>query len=467
VAEEWRQIKVSLKEDDLEAYISVPFVGKEGGLKTVLTVNDARNALKAKGITYGVLESELERIFRESLFDEEVLVATGKPPKHGENARIEYYFETEQEFQAEEDENGRIDYHEVSVLVNINKSDKLCRRIPPTVGQAGRSVTDKEIPPKEGRDLVLPQGPNTETSPNDPELLIASVDGCVSLNSSKLVEVKPKLEIKGDVDYSTGNIKFVGSLVIAGDVKTDFKVIVTGDLEVGGVVEDASIEVGGNALIKKGFIGHGQGLIKTGGDLTVKFAQNQNIVCGGNFTVGGELMHCNTKVAGNFDASGRKGSVIGGDLQVAGSVNAYQIGSVSYTQTLVTAGCNFKLLELKEEINQELKKIQDNQEKVKMALEKLSRLKIKLKGELPPEQESLYERLQNTISHYPQYKAELETELRGIDKGIAGHKNVSVNVGSVLYPGVKITIGKFTRVFKEKILRSTLREVKGEIVSIT
>ncbi|GAI26403.1 unnamed protein product, partial [marine sediment metagenome] len=283
MTEEWRQIKVSLKNDDLEAYINVPFVGEKDTLKAILTVNDARKALKDKGVVNGVLENELERVFRESLFDEDILVASGTPPKHGENATIDFYFETELEFKLREDKDGRIDYHETSVLVNVRKGDQLCRRTPPTEGRPGRSVTDKEIPPKEGKDRVVPDGPNTEFAPNDPDLLIASTNGCVSLDRTKLVEVKPRLVIKGNVDYSTGNIKFIGSLIIAKDVKSGFKVNVSGDLEVGGVVEDAEVEAGGNALIKKGFIGRGQGLIKTGGDLTIKFAQNQNIICDGDF----------------------------------------------------------------------------------------------------------------------------------------------------------------------------------------
>ncbi len=465
MTEEWKQIKVSLKNDDLEAYINVPFVGEKDTLKATLTVDDARKALRNNEVVNGVLGNELERIFSESVFDEDILVASGTPPKHGENAKIEFYFETELEFKLREDKDGRIDYHETSVLVNVRKGDQLCRRSPPTEGLPGRSVTDKEIPPKEGKDWVVPDGPNTEFAPGDPNLLIASTNGCVTLNTSKLVEVKPKLEIKGSVDYSTGNIKFIGSLIIANDVKSGFKVNVSGDLEIGGVVEDAEVEAGGNALVKKGFIGHGKGLIKTGGDLTIKFAQNQNIICDGDLNTGGELMHCKGKVGGNLSASGRKGAIIGGEWEVAGSVEAMQIGSVSYTQTLVAVGCDFRLQERKVEINQEVKKILENQEKVRQALKKLSRLKIKLKGTLPPEQEKLYNRLQETINHFPQYKTSLEVELSEIGKETAKHRDVYVRIGEVLHPGVKIVIGKFPRVFKEKVLRSTLREIKGEIVA--
>ena len=51
-----------------------------------------------------------------------------------------------------------------------------------------------------------------------------------------------------------------------------------------------------------------------------------------------------------------------------------------------------------------------------------------------------------------------------MEKQIAKHRDVYVRIGEVLHPGVKIVIGKFPRVFKEKVLRSTLREIKGEIV---
>jgi len=465
VAEEWKNIKISLKDDDVEVYANVPFMGEEGSMKAILTIDDVHKAIKAKGVVKGVMQKEVERIFQESLFDQDVLVASGIPPKHGEDAKIKYFFETKPDFVPKEDEDGRIDYHEVSVLANVKTGDQLCRRTPPTEGTPGRSALDTEIPPKEGRDTAVPQGPNTELSPGDPDLLISSTNGCVSLNPSGLVEVKPRLSIKGNVDFSTGNIDFIGSLVIGGDVKAGFKVKVSGDLEIGGVVEDAEVEVGGEALIKKGFIGKGHGRIKTVGDLTVKFAQNQTIICGGTLNTGGELMHCNGKVGGDVNASGRKAAIIGGEWLIQGSVNAYQLGSVSFTQTMVAVGCDFKLLERKEEINQELLKVDKNRHKVKNALHKLSRLKIKLKGTLPTEQQQLYDRLEETINYYPKYKAELQKEIEQIEAETEKHKSAYVRIGNVLYPGVKVVIGKFPRLFNEKVIRATLREVKGEIVA--
>ncbi len=465
MAEGWRQITVMLRNMDLEAYLSVPFSGDEGQVRDLLTVDDARKALKAKGISTGIMIDEVERIFRESLFDQEVLVARGTAPRHGENGKLEFFFKTKKEFQPKEDKDGRIDYHEVSFLETVKKDDPLCKRTPPTNGTPGQSLLGKDIGAKDGRDVVIPQGQNTEFSDSEgPDVLVAACDGCVTLNKSKLVEVMSKLEIKGDIDLGTGNINFNGALVIGGDVKAGFKVETTGDLEIGGSVEDAEVKVDGNALIKKGFVGDGKGLISTTGDLTLKFAQNQRIRCEGNLTLGGEMMHCESRVGGDVTASGRKGAIIGGVTMVQGNIEVPQLGSVNFTKTTVQVGCDFKMEERKQEIDEELEKLGKNEEKVKQALYNLSRLKLKQQGKLSEEHQKLFSRLQDTMKYYPQYREKLSAELKDVNQKIGDHRSAQIKITGTLHPGVKVVIGKFTKVINEQMGHTTLREARGEIV---
>lgn len=465
MAEDWKKIKVNLKNGDTECYLNVPFLTSEGTLGTPLTVGDARSALKHAQVVYGIREKNLQSLFEEGLFDQEVLVAEGVPPKNGLDARIEYYFDTKRDFQPKEDEDGRVDYHEVSIFVSVAKGDKLCRLIPATEGSSGVSVTGKDLMPKAGKDRLLPQGKNTEISPHDPSLLVASTNGCVALNSTGLVEVQPTLHIKGDVDFNTGNIKFVGSLSVGGDIKSGFKVEVTGNLEVGGCVEDAEVKVEGGMLLKKGFIGRGNGRIETTGDMTIKYCHGQNIVCGGNLTVGGELMHSRVRAVGDIIANSRKGVIMGGQIESQGNIHVTYLGSTNYAQTEVSVGTDFTLLDRLREIDMELKKVQENQDKVKKALYNFSVLKTKMKGQLSPEHQTLFERLQETSRYYPKYQSEMEQEKRRINQEISQHKEAWVKVGRTLYPGVRITIGRFTRVFNEQLEGAVLREVRGEIVA--
>lgn len=464
MAEELKKIKVSVTNKGLEAYINVPSPSSEQEGVKALTIDDARNALQSAGVIEGIIETELERIFKESLFDRDILVARGIPAKDGEDSRLDYLFQADKESGPKEDEDGRIDYKELSFLINVAKGDNLCLLHPPTPGEPGKTVTGEVIKQREGLEKKSPQGPNTEFSPQDPNLLIASSDGCVSVSKSGLIEVKSKHDIKGDVNFSTGNINIVGSLVVRGDIKSGFKVKVTGDLEVGGCIEDAEIEVGGDLLVKKGFLGRGKGIIRSQGNVTIKFVQGQQIFCGGDLTVGGELMHTKTRVNGNVLANSSKGAIIGGIVEAEGSIEATQIGNLSYSQTEIIVGANFKLQERLLQIDEEIEKLKVNQEKVKNALYNLSRLRIQLKGNLPPAQQTLFERLQETNRYYPQYQQNLLKEREQIEKEISAHKDSYVRVNKNLFPGVKVIIGKIPRIFNDKITHTTLREIKNEIV---
>src|SRR3989304_10263107 len=104
MAEEWRKINILFKEEELEAWLVVPFFGEEGAVKAILTAEDAFKALKAKGVENGILEDEIQRIFRDAVFEQEVLVARGTPPVQGEDGKIEYYFKTSREMRPKEDE---------------------------------------------------------------------------------------------------------------------------------------------------------------------------------------------------------------------------------------------------------------------------------------------------------------------------------------------------------------------------
>ena len=62
-----------------------------------------------------------------------------------------------------------------------------------------------------GKPAIMPKGKNVEIS-EDKMYMISTIDGCVEYVDGK-VNVFPLLEIKNDVDVSTGNIHFVGVFI--------------------------------------------------------------------------------------------------------------------------------------------------------------------------------------------------------------------------------------------------------------
>ncbi|MFC1614009.1 FapA family protein [Gemmatimonadota bacterium] len=465
MSEDSVKIKVDLRNDDTEAYVVVPPPCPEESDSPPLTAHDIRQALGEAGVVNGIQEEALTKIFSECLFEQEVLAAKGTPVEDGKDGCVEYFFNNQQSFEGKEDEDGRVNYKDVSFLINVTKGEKICRIFPPVEGKPGLTVTGKTIDPRPGKEIQVPQGENTEINPANPLFLFASLSGCVRVNQMELVEVQPFLDIKGDVDYSTGNIFFNGSLKVNGDITSGFKVKVTGDLEVNGCVEDAEVEVEGDVIIKNGFIGHGQGTIRAGGDITLKFVQGQNIICEGDLTVGGEILQGHIEVGGDIHVDGRKGVIIGGEIKTLGSVDSTQIGNSTYTRTEVFAGCTSKLEDRLAEIEKELAELSEKMKKFKECLSNLLLQKKKNQDKFTPDQQTLFDRLKETGLSYQKLQKELEEEREQTKNQIEQHQDCHIKVNKTVFPGVNIAIGHSHQLVKEQLNNKVFREVKGKILA--
>ena len=95
------------------------------------------------------------------------------------------------------------------------------------------------------------------------------VDGHVSLVEGK-VFVSDVYEVE-NVDLSTGNIDFEGSVQVKGNVSSNFVIRAGGNVIISGVVEGAYIEAGGNIIIARGMNGMTKGILKAGGNIVAKF----------------------------------------------------------------------------------------------------------------------------------------------------------------------------------------------------
>src|SRR5208337_4362272 len=95
----------------------------------------------------------------------------------------------------------------------------------------------------------------------------------------------PVVIINGDVDLTTGNINFNGTVHITGSVRPGFKVQADSDVIIERDVEDAHIIAGGNITIKNGVVGNESVHITARGDITARFIQNARIEAGKSITV--------------------------------------------------------------------------------------------------------------------------------------------------------------------------------------
>src|SRR5690606_32591089 len=99
--------------------------------------------------------------------------------------------------------------------------------VPPQAGKGGVGVNNEPLPPIFGKPARFKIGKNVVLN-QEGNALYAAIDGLISLTEDGKVNVFPVYEVKGDVDYSVGNIDFVGTVVIRGNVLTGFKVKAAG-----------------------------------------------------------------------------------------------------------------------------------------------------------------------------------------------------------------------------------------------
>ena len=266
------------------------------------------------------------------------------------------------------------------MIQKVRAGDKLAETNPPEQGIEGCTIFGEKNPPKKGVQHPLPIGKNTRPDPNNPNVLLSEIEGSVKLKGTN-VEVEPVIIINNNVDYSTGNIDFNGSVIVNGDVKSGFKIKAKDDVQVNGVVEDAVIETGGNTLLKTGFIGRGKGQIIAQGDVTAKFCENETIISEGDIYISEYVMHSKIQTKGNLFILEKTGLIVGGETYAVKGIEAKIVGNENYTPTALFVGIdkevNEKLRVTKAHLSKDIEHIKDEVEK-KNAIAEIKKLESKI-----------------------------------------------------------------------------------------
>lgn len=305
----------------------------EGGKR--MTLNNFLADVERQKITYGIKKESLQEHFgSDGMFCTDILVARGDKPDHGEDARIEYNFNTEQHKRPAHRDDGRVDYFNLTTINQCKEGDVLARIIPERPGQPGHDVFGKIIKPREVKKETLKYGKNVDIS-EDKLTLTAQMDGHVALQDGKVV-VSSVYSVK-DVDMSTGNIVYDGSIEIAGSVAANLEVKAGGNVIINGGVESARVIAGGNIVIAKGMNGMGKGYLRAGGDIIVKFLENTRVVTGG-YVEAEAILHCVVKAGTDVRVDGRRGIIVGGHIQAANTITAKTVGGNMSTATVLEVG---------------------------------------------------------------------------------------------------------------------------------
>lgn len=361
---------------------------------------------------------------------------------------------------------GRIDFRQVDAIVQISKNQEVLQRFPEIKAEDGYDIYGEKVPSEMEESQGFLCGENLIPAPGNDLIYISTIDGCLEVDK-KTVSVVAMVMIKGDVDFSTGNIDFNGSVNIRGSVLPGFSVKAHGDVIVGKNVDDAIIETTGSITVGMGIAGKGSTRIRAGGSLKAKYILNANIEVEGRIDVEDSIINSTIFANDRIAVTSVHGKILGGEVIARHQINVNYAGTQSETPTIITVGRNLT-------VERELHEIRK-----KMTFYKTSTDEVmaKIKASFGA---TLFEDPKKFISILPPVKKKACLELLGeltrnnnelkrlallgikTEEKLVLDQDPIIVVPEKTFPGVVINVKKRTRKIEEEIVHAKFYEDKDQ-----
>ncbi|WCL48265.1 DUF342 domain-containing protein [Leptospira sp. GIMC2001] len=446
--------------DQMRAMVTL-IPAKPGGRD--LEVQDIVNALKSIGVIYGTKEDLIKKYLDEEKFNIAFPAAEGDPPVNGKNAEVKYHVRTEKAINFREDASGRVDYKDLDLIENVVVGQLLAEKIPAQPGKMGRNLYGMLLPANDGKDLELKQGKGTILS-EDRRKLTAEVNGQVLYLSGRL-SVETVYRINGDVGIKTGNVTFLGSIVITGNVEDNYHVKAAGNIEIFGTVQKSVVEADGDIVVRQGITGREEARIEsTGGNIVAKFIQNATVITDKDIIVQEGIMHSNLMAGGRVICRGKRAQIVGGVIQATRLIAAKIIGSQANPQTELIVGNNPKIQKQIQEYEAKRAENQTKKDQLTKTLKTLQARRESDPASFTTENAEYLKKLEagsnKLTKRIEEYTEEIQTLTAYMEEQSAHGK---VSVEKTLFGGVVLKIKNAEFTVKNEVKAKTFLEENGQI----
>ncbi|HZG84373.1 FapA family protein [Paenibacillus sp.] len=452
-------VAVSVSEDRMSAFMQLIDPDAAGSLSK----EGLEQLLKANGVVFGILEGALADFLINPLsyVSAPLLIAQGTHPVPGKDGFIENLFNSEnRQRKPLELEGGAVDYRELMQLNNASKGQLIAQRVLPTKGTPGMAVTGETIPGKDGKEVRFKLGKNVVVDAEKMNMY-AVIDGLVTVTERGKINVFPVYEVNGDVDYSVGNIDFIGTVVVRGSVLTGFRIKAAGDIRITGGVEGAEVEAEGSVDIASGIFAAGKGFVKAGLDVKSSFMQEANVYAGQNVIVSQSILHSNVRAGKSVVCKGTKGLIVGGSVQAGEYIQARTVGNTTSTATALEVGVSPELRAELVQLRSAIKQISENLDKTEKALTLLDQMAAA--GTLTQEKLEMRSKLQTARRATTEELTAAKERIWEIESSLEDIEKAKVEIIGTVYAGTKVVIGRYTRFIKDSTTRVAFQLQGGEI----
>jgi uncharacterized protein (DUF342 family) len=255
------------------------------------------------------------------------------------------------------------------------------------------------------------------------------------------INVEPVYTVDGGVNLKSGNIEFLGTVIVNGTVEDGFLVKAAGNIEVNGTVEKAMLESGGNIIVTQGITGKGEGVIRAGHSVWAKFIENAVVETGDLAVVSDGIINSHVDAANRVLCQGKRAAIVGGQVRAREEINAKTLGSpVSGTETVLEVGLDPRLKTRLAQLTEQKEKLRREFEELQRNIQTLINIKRQRKA-LPEDKEAALAEFMSQRQGLITNIKKLEEDLSEVQTALSAVKvRGRVSASAKVYPGVRVVI---------------------------
>lgn len=422
----------------------------------LLTEKEIMDTIAYRKYTYGIQTENIHKFFEHREYCKEIVICQGKEVKQGKNAMVEYHFNRNLRPKPTLREDGSVDYFHLNLINNVNEGDLLATLHPEVPGEAGINIYGENIKPAAVKSTFIKFGKNTILS-EDKMTLTAAKSGHVTIKEGK-VTVSDVLTLE-NVDVSTGNIDYEGSVQVKGVVASNFSVKAGGNIVVKGIVEGATLEAGSDIILECGAKAGGN--IKADGNIVTKFIENATITAKGSIT-SECILHSNVASGTEVIVTGKRGFIAGGKVIAAEKIQAKILGSEMGANTIVEVGADPQLKLRLKELQKNMTTNQKTIESIKPTIEGFTKM-LKAGAKFSPDQVANAKKLIDMNKTLTEAIANDSEEYSELMEKLSESKEAYVVVEGTAYPGTTVNIGELSMIVKKPVQYSRFVVKEGDV----
>jgi uncharacterized protein len=443
-------IDIEISEDKMQAFLTLN-PPKNGG--NMISKTDVILLIKNSGIRFGLKEELVSEIILKTKYYIKFLIAEGIPPLSATNGYINILFDSGNKPSLNPDERGKVNFKDINIIKSVNSGDTIAEKIDPRPGQIGKNIFGQDIPFDIGEQGEWKIGENCSLDDSG-KLLRANISGRPILDRDGTIRVDEVCYLE-NVDYSTGNVDFPGTIIVEGNVADNFTLRTKGSLIIKKSVGRVFLYADKDIVLSGGVMGRNGGYIEAGNDIYAKFIEQGNVKAGRSILIEEAAMHSEMVCGESVIILGGRGELIGGETIAGSFISVSKLGAVVETRTNIVVGLPPMILEELKKMKTEIFSKEETLSKIIQSVQKTNETML-TKKEISNEEKELFKKLIGLEKKYLELISNLKKQYEVLLSNYDASDVSYIEVDKFIYPRVSVNFGK------GKLYNSELKTINGK-----